>query len=544
MTRYASHISKKVTPQTEQADPRQVLNNQGGYSFQLDDFARLERWLILGAEGGTYYASERKLTRDNALVIERCLKADGERTVKTIVEISDSGRAPKNDPAIFALAMAAASDDAKTRRAALASLPAVCRTGTHLFQFAESVNQFRGWGRALRTGISDWYSSKTADQVAHQIIKYQQRNGWSHRDILRLAHPEARTPAHQAAFRYAVAPEKMNEARHFKGKNMRSYEPTTLDVPSILVAYEQMKKATSEKEVIRLIREHNMTHEMVTNEWKNSPGVWEALVEHMPLMATVRNLGKMSSVGLLKPLSNASRTVIDRLHNERAISQSRIHPINILTAMRTYQSGKGVKGSLTWTPDHAVYSALEDSFYTAFSAIEPTNKRILISLDVSASMTWGQIAGCPGINPRVGSAVMSMATIRSEHNYHVMGFSDKLVNVPVHAKMTLENVISAIERIPMGGTDCSLPMRYAEQNKIPVDAFYVYTDNETAHGPIHPHQALKSYRQKMGIPAKLIVVGMTATGFTIADSNDAGMLDVVGFDSAAPAVMADFTRKA
>jgi 60 kDa SS-A/Ro ribonucleoprotein len=41
--------------------------------------------------------------------------------------------------------------------------------------------------------------------------------------------------------------------------------------------------------------------------------------------------------------------------------------------------------------------------------------------------------------------------------------------------------------------------------------------------------------------AKLIVVGMVSNGFSIADPNDAGMLDVVGFDTSAPAVMADFS---
>jgi 60 kDa SS-A/Ro ribonucleoprotein len=35
---------------------------------------------------------------------------------------------------------------------------------------------------------------------------------------------------------------------------------------------------------------------------------------------------------------------------------------------------------------------------------------------------------------------------------------------------------------------------------------------------------------------------MTATGFTIADPNDGGMLDVVGFDSATPNLIADFAR--
>jgi 60 kDa SS-A/Ro ribonucleoprotein len=46
----------------------------------------------------------------------------------------------------------------------------------------------------------------------------------------------------------------------------------------------------------------------------------------------------------------------------------------------------------------------------------------------------------------------------------------------------------------------------------------------------------------MGIPARLIVVGMVANGFTIADPDDPGMLDVVGFDTSAPALMADFVR--
>ena len=86
-------------------------------------------------------------------------------------------------------------------------------------------------------------------------------------------------------------------------------------------------------------------------------------------------------------------------------------------------------------------------------------------------------------------------------------------------------------------------MLYALEHKLPVDAFIVYTDNETWYGEVHPCQALDRYRQKMGIPAKLVVVGMTATEFSIADPNDSGSLDVVGFDTAAPQVMRDFIAK-
>jgi 60 kDa SS-A/Ro ribonucleoprotein len=94
----------------------------------------------------------------------------------------------------------------------------------------------------------------------------------------------------------------------------------------------------------------------------------------------------------------------------------------------------------------------------------------------------------------------------------------------------------------MGGTDCALPMIWAHDQRIDVDAFVVYTDNETWAGSVHPAQALRAYREARGIPAKLIVVGMTSTGFTIADPRDPGMLDVVGFDTATPQLIAEFAR--
>jgi len=85
-----------------------------------------------------------------------------------------------------------------------------------------------------------------------------------------------------------------------------------------------------------------------------------------------------------------------------------------------------------------------------------------------------------------------------------------------------------------------LPMVEATNKRWPVDLFVVLTDNETWAGSIHPAEALRHYRQRMGIAAKLVVVAMTANDFTIADPDDAGMLDVVGFDPNTPQVIAEF----
>ena len=75
-----------------------------------------------------------------------------------------------------------------------------------------------------------------------------------------------------------------------------------------------------------------------------------------------------------------------------------------------------------------------------------------------------------------------------------------------------------------------------------MSAFITYTDSERWADEIHPAQALRAYREALVPDAKAVVVAMTSNGFTLADPNDRGRLDVVGFDTTAPAVIADFVR--
>src|SRR5688500_16213795 len=130
---YAKLFHRRATPQSLPIPgSNQVRNSGGGYSWEVDDWTRLDRFLILGAEGGTFYIGERDLVKQNHDAVVRCIKLDGLRVVNRIVEISDAGRAPKNDPAIFALALVAAHGDAPAKAAAFANLSKVCRIGTHL----------------------------------------------------------------------------------------------------------------------------------------------------------------------------------------------------------------------------------------------------------------------------------------------------------------------------------------------------------------------------------------------------------------------------
>src|SRR5215212_4168533 len=105
------HRTRRVMQRVRIRGSTQVPNSGGGFAWAIDEWARLQRFLILGSEGGSYYASQRVLTRENAQAVERCLELDGARTVEQIVRVSGEGAAPKNGPAIFALAMAAGLGD-------------------------------------------------------------------------------------------------------------------------------------------------------------------------------------------------------------------------------------------------------------------------------------------------------------------------------------------------------------------------------------------------------------------------------------------------
>lgn len=556
MKKYLTNIITKThTPQSEPIPgTNQVKNSAGGFAWQVDQWDHLRRFLVLGSEGGSYYANERTLTVQNANNVLKCIEADGVRVVNEVVAISKAGRAPKNDPAIFVLALAASVGNDAARKAALDALPEVCRTGTHLFTFAQMVKGMRGWGRGLRRAVGRWYTAREPRELAYQLVKYRQRGGWTHMDTLRLAHPVPQNDAQKALFLWATKRSADAPPAELLDWTRALASPDS-EALAFIWGFERMQEAQTADTVIKLIQTYDLPREALPTQWLNDAAVWAALLDKMPLTAMIRNLASMSRVGLLKSRSDAEKTVIQRLTDVDLLRKARVHPIQVLSALRVYALGYSLRGQINpnsyyhlpaaqpeWKPVARILDALDEAFELAFHNIEPAGKRFMLALDVSGSMSAGMIAGVPGLTPRDGSAAMAMVTARTEKDYEIVSFQDKIVPLNISARMRLDDVVKATDHLPFGATDCAQPMLYALKHKIPVDTFVVYTDSETWHGKIHPVQALRDYRETMSIPARLVVVGMVSNGFTIADPNDAGMLDVVGFDAASPGLIADFAR--
>jgi 60 kDa SS-A/Ro ribonucleoprotein len=529
-----------ATPQREQAHPAQVRNNAGGWAFKAADEARIHRFITIGTTGGTFYTDERKQTAQNADLVLDFARTRAARLAEMVREVSVAGRAPRARPGILALMAAMALGDTEGRQAAERAFTDVVRTGTHLCTAAKYAEQFRGWGTIARRAFARWYTSKDPEQLAYQLVKYRGREDWTHRDVLRSAHSTRNADqAHRDLFNWVVT-----------GRTERG------ELPKWIIAYERAREiergseraAAKTAAYVRLIGDFpGLPWEALPDEATSQADVMRALVEAgMPVTALIRNLPKLTRLGVLAPMSTHLAMVCGRLQDQALLRKGRVHPVALLVAAKVYASGRSEprpgRPVVTWTPVPQVSDALSQGFYLAFPAIEPAGKRTMIALDVSGSMTSSAAGYC--LSAREVVAAMALATMNSEPAWGCYGFSTQFMPLQLSPGMRLDQAMRYMARLPYGGTDVALPMLWAAKNRVEVDTFQVSTDYETWAGSVHPHQALENYRQAMGIDARMQYVAVAPNAWTqnVADPADTRQLDVSGFDADVPALLAAHSR--
>jgi hypothetical protein len=333
-------------------------------------------------------------------------------------------------------------------------------------------------------------------------------------------------------------------------KSKKTDEDHLVETARFLKALVELAKTGEKKDTTTAIalmeKNKKIQREHLPTELLNTPQIWNALLGGMGMTALVRNLGKLSQVGVA---STKSQEIIKMLTDPKSVKDSKVHPLQILVGMKTYSQGKGDLGTMTWTPNSYITTALSTTFRQAFGNITPTGKRYMIGLDVSGSMSTFMCAGAKNITPREGSVAMAMMTLHAEgaENVHIYGFSSVFYNFngKIRPEMTIQDAIRATD-VPFGATDCALPMTEAlkmyRQNGTAFDVFCVYTDSETYAPTVHPQVALEVYRKETGIDAKLIVVGMTSNCLSIADPKDKNTLNLAGFDTSTPELISMFAR--
>ena len=519
-----------VTPQSHKARPEQVMNHAGGFVFEATEWTRLQRFLVMGITGNTYYSGKQELFAENREVIYDCLNIDPYKTIDLITTISHEGRCIRNVSCVFALAIAASSSDVAVRRYALDRLGKVVRIGTDLFAFDGFLTRkrpgkgvkrpLRGWSHMLRNAVGKWYNDHTADELAFEVAKYQSRDGGDHLHMIRMSHLYGATPEHNNVIRWVL-------------NNEEKYPYVVEELPEILRTKIALEKATSLGEVLTILRETRAPEEFIPGQWKTHDEVWRTMLKNLGTNAIFRNLCNLATRGALT--KETMRWLIGERLTQHAIERSRMHPIKMLLSYGMFLDGHRRQrngNEQSWVVNDHLKKHLERCFEWGFKNVESTGKRVYLGMDVSGSMFSGSVyEGIKWLTPAVMSAALANLFYKTEEHVVARGFSDRLIDLGLSKKMTLDQTVRKISGLPFGATDCSLPMLDALQKREVYDLFLVMTDGETWHGHIHPFEALNKYRRELNPRAKLVVLAMTPTKFSIADPNSNYMLDIVGCDS-------------
>lgn len=576
-----------------------IKNNADGYTYSISDEEMIDRILILGTNGNTYYSSAEKLTSEAIDFINKMVKdGKGEMIINKVAHVYETGNAPKQDTVMFVLSMLTQSTIPINVRKLGYKIVSKLRTFSQLYMWIgirKNLGGTKSFGKGVRNALYELFSSKTGDQLALQSTKYKSRKcgkeDWAIQDVIKCAHITSNklSPESQLVMSYLI--KNMEKAE----EDFKKYEsdPKCIAVMQYLRAVEAVKLDTCTSDTaIQLIRQHRLPREVLNTKLLNDCNVWKALLftttvgekgkiirkVTMPITALIRNLGVMSQRELFED-EEIVDLVSNYLKNKNVLKYGRVHPVALLVAKLTYQTGKGLKGKLSWKVNNKIKQALEDAFYEAFGNIEGTGKRILHGVDASGSMRSAMCA-VPNITASQAVATLVMEAIKREDKYHKMNlekgeesnfvqdvliFDTGGVFVNVKPENSLDQVINITNVNNGGGTDCSLPMTKAIDlynssggKKGLYDLFIVYTDNETYYGNIHPSDALDKYRKLTNIDAKMVVVATTPTLNTIGygyggygrknildktdpKNNSPLALNVVGFDLNAPTLIRNFT---
>jgi 60 kDa SS-A/Ro ribonucleoprotein len=517
---------KPNTPQNQPIPGREaemIKGRSGGYMFDAGIWKMLRRCLLIGTAKSTYYAGKQELTEDFVAVVKQAVAENPGRVAEEILYASD-GRAINNSAPILALVLLSMGEIPEAKRAFADIFGQVIRTGSHFYEWLNYTKSLRGFGKVVREAGKTWLSREDVKGLAYQLLKYQQRQGFSHRDALRLFHVKPPTETHRELFEWVV----------------KGWEDLPADIPSEALAqiwwYEWLKRNPTETHTA--IAQGRLTHEMAAPVGKMDKQAWQLLFQEMPIGAMLRNLGSLTELGVLRADESANILRVEAvLNNKEHLRKGRIHPIDVLKALKTYQSGgKLGRSQKTWQPVSRIVDILEKAVELSFDVVQPTGKVFMHAIDVSGSMSWG-VVDSVGLSCCEIATAMALVTAKAEQNYMIRGFATEFRELGITAKDSFSSALRKASNQNFGGTDASVAYDWMIKNRFKADVVCFWTDNESWAGSKHPSQALAQYRQKVNPNAKAVYVTLAPYNITLVDPQDPLSWDLAGFDPGTPRII-------
>lgn len=523
--------NKRLFSSIFRREPRaNALNEAGGAAYAMDPKHALAQVAATGTFGNVYYASAQAQLDELRGLIDQV--NDNEFLAKLAVYAREKAFM-KDLPA--ALLVALSTRDTKLMHQVFDRVVDNGRVLRTVFQMVRS-GQFgrKSLASSMQRAFQRWLNEASVSKLLSASIG----NDPSLRDVLRLARPTPKDNQRRALFGWLT------------DKEVSKWAPAAeADLPievQKLIAYRQ---ASSEDVQAQLVADLPARWDLLADV-ASGPAVWKALARRMGPQALRMNLNTLLRHQVLSDPEMVD-FVAARLSDAEAIRRSRQFPYQYLAAYLNVSSD---------VPDK-IRQALNQAAEIACGNIPVLPGPVLIGVDTSGSMS-SPVSGFRGrgATSRMRcvdvAALFAAAVLRKNPDSVVVPFDTQAYDVSMDPADTILSLAKRLAKFGGGGTDCSIPLRVANERYkrrafagvvlVSDNESWVYANRAFAMSPdggtgvMREWLKFEKHQRQLGVPQpKLICIDIQP--YTTAQVPErANILNIGGFSDAVFQVVASF----
>lgn len=470
------------------------VTHGGAPSFSRPIEEQLLQALLCNTIGDTFYADKKEMLEETKRVHDEALAQAGVVFYASALAYARSRGFMRTQP-IYGLANLAAHSQLDPHHLdALGSgtlslfeqvFDAVIKTPNDLMDFHAILRSLKGndGGRRVKRVAGAWLARNMTE---YWVIKYgakKDAGAFSLRDLCRIYHPRR---ARHDLFDYVVHG-KLDEHSASLYVHAKANDGWLRDkqVPREallqLAAFEALKRAKTPDERVRAIAVGRLPHEVATSFAGRDHAVWKEIVAQLPVLALVRNLAKIERAGIMK---DVRATIVAKLMSP-TLARAKIFPFQMLTAMEH-------------VTDAEVRDALRIAMETCLAGAETIAGKTLVALDVSGSMSQGNLLE--------KAAIFAIATARRAPGSAMILFNEHARDFPVSR---VDSVMTQAESVPAGGgTDHGAIVGWLQKRGERFDNVVVVTDEQQERGDPFCDKVEQWRGSKLGKGSKFFMVNL------------------------------------
>jgi len=481
-----------------------MVNEAGGRAYQLAPEQALAQYAVTGCLSQTFYAdAETQLET----VLELCAKVEPRFLAKAAVYCRQQGYM-KDMPALLAAMLTTRGQE---------FLPQV------FGQVVDNGKMLRNFVQILRSGavgrkslgsrpkklVQGWLNTASEKALLHASVG----NAPSLADVVKMVHPRPTEDWREAWFAWLIG---------------KPYEEAAL--PPLTRAFEAYKRDRTQP--LPDVPFQMLTAlELGTKEWTDiaRSGGWQMLR---------MNLNTFARHGVFEDAAQC-KLVATQLADRQAVLKARAFPYQLMMAFQ----------SVAASVPHEVRDALQDAMEVALENVPACVGKVVVCPDVSGSMSSAATGFRGAATSKVRcidvAALVAAAFVRKNGNTVVLPFETKVVDITLNPRDSVMSNAKKLASIGGGGTNCSAPLAWLNQNRVKADLVVMVSDNESwvdtrKTGATETQCQWERFSQE-NPQAKLVCVDIQPHAHTQAAERE-DILNVGGFSDAVFKIIASFAN--